>query len=283
MSKTQIDTQQSTTGQQTVSVMDRGFAYGHGLFETVRVHDGQAPLWIMHRERLLAGCERLLIPVDPLEIDRKLNEILASADGKSGIAKLIVTAGVGGRGYQFSQSGESVIIGFYLPLPELPLTRTVEGVAVRICNYRLPDNPALAGVKHLNRLDQVLARAEWSDTSIFEGLLLDARGSVIEATCSNLFARIGNQLITPTLNCNGVSGVMRRVVLEELCQKAGISCVEKELTLQQLFQASEIFITNSLFGIYPVRKIVEHCELPVGAWTKQLQQKLEERWTCYRV
>ncbi|WIO75628.1 aminodeoxychorismate lyase [Porticoccaceae bacterium LTM1] len=263
--------------------MDRGFAYGHGLFETVRVHDGQAPLWVKHRERLLAGCERLLISVDPLEIDRKLNEVLASGDGKSGIAKLIVTAGVGGRGYQFSQSCEPVISGLYLPLPELPSKRAIEGVAVRVCDYRLPDNPVLAGIKHLNRLDQVLARAEWSDSAVFEGLLMDARGSVIEATCSNLFARIDNELITPKLNCNGVSGVMRRVVLEELCQKAGIPCVEKEISLQQLIQSSEIFITNSLFGIYPVRKIIEHCELPVGEWTKQLQQKLGERWTCYRV
>ena len=198
-----------------VPALDRGLAYGQGVFETIRVFEGKAPLLDYHLQRLAQGMQALLISGDSGVIGDQLSHFLSKQEA-NGIAKVIVTAGVGGRGYQQPEQAQANVILQWHPLPsavQTPLT-------VRICDYQLPESPMLAGIKHLNRLDQILARAEWSDPAIHEGIVLDQQQRVIEAITSNIFVRIGDCWLTPTLTRCGVAGVMRRLVIERLCPRA---------------------------------------------------------------
>ncbi len=139
---------------------------------------------------------------------------------------------------------------------------------------RLGCNPGLAGVKHLNRLEQVLARAEWDDPSIVEGLMRDADGHVVEGTMSNLFAVLDGVLLTPELSLCGVRGIMREIVLETAA-RCGLAPVERKIPTEALLRADEVFLTNSLIGVWPVRRF-ESEEFPVGDVTRRLMGALEE-------
>lgn len=129
-----------------------------------------------------------------------------------------------------------------------------QGVQLHVCELRLGAQPKLAGIKHLNRLENVLARMEWREDSIFEGLLLDQTGNVIECTMSNVFARFENQLITPDLSQCGVAGITRQRILG-LGNVLGLNVLVKPLTLDQLLQADEVIICNSLYGVFQVSSI----------------------------
>lgn len=142
----------------------------------------------------------------------------------------------------------------------------------RICLTRLGQNTALAGIKHLNRLEQVLARREWGDPDIREGLLLDAEGNVVEGTMSNLFAIQGSTLVTPDLTRCGVAGIMRTVVLEQAAG-LGLGVSVQPLPLAEVEQADELFLTNSLIGVWPVIGL-GNCTWVMGAVTRQLQERL---------
>ena len=142
------------------------------------------------------------------------------------------------------------------PPPVYPELFWTNGIAVKICDTRLSRNPALAGIKHLNRLEQVLARAEWDDPDIAEGLMLDEQGNVVEGTMSNMFCVIDNVLHTPDLSHCGVKGIARARVLEQAGQH-GISTCVRALELDDIKQASEVFLTNSLIDVWPVRQVAE--------------------------
>ena len=164
--------------------------YGDGLFETVRVVNGEAPLWRYHYIRLAKGCERLKLSVDSQLSERLLSGLRrvvleAGLESDSCVVKIMITRGVGGRGYgPPSHVVPSEVIICY-PFPEYPLSYSRDGVAVSTCQHRLSENVMLAGLKHLNRLDQVLATEEL-DSLVAEGLMLDQRGHVIEGTKSNI-------------------------------------------------------------------------------------------------
>lgn len=267
----------------TLSPLDRGLAYGDGLFETCRVLDGQVPLWRWHHERLLHGCRRLGIAVNEAELlaqrdlmlrvaseqseaqERAQSEAQGSEQSEAqarvqsepqeraqGVLKVIVTPGAGGRGLKRPEDAEPTLCWVFYP-GESPQWESGarEGISALVCEHRLADNPAMAGLKHLNRLDYVLARAEW-DNEHQEGLLLDARDNLVEGTISNVFGVLEGQLVTPVLSHNGVAGVMRRLLMEKLAPGAGLAVNEAAVPLSQLTKAEEVFVCNSVFGIWPI-------------------------------
>ncbi|TPW18260.1 MAG: 4-amino-4-deoxychorismate lyase, partial [Halothiobacillaceae bacterium] len=238
---------------------DRGLLYGDGLFETLRIINGQPIAWERHLTRLYGGCERLLIaPPDPPQLAEWARALCMGVG--AGVLKIIVTRGVGGRGYRPpppSATTPTVILQRH-PMPEYPPHFWEEGIGLRLCQTRLGQNSALAGLKHLNRLEQVLARAEWDDVAFPEGLMLDYAGNVIEGTMTNLFMVKGDILYTPKLDECGVAGIMRLRILEQ-AHAWSIPLYEDRLTLEQLAQADELFVTNSLVGIWPVNTFDQTC------------------------
>lgn len=234
--------------QSSIEAVDRGLHYGDGLFETIAVTKGKPQLWQTHMDRLLEGCRRLEIPPPDLGQLRQEVDQLCCGEDKA-VLKLIITRGSGGRGYRPPVPAHPNRLLFRYPWPEHADEKA--GIVVRLCATPVSCNPALAGIKHLNRLEQVLARQEWDDDSVGEGLMSDGRGNVIEGTMSNLFAVRDGVLLTPDLGECGIAGVMRAQVLklaEALSQPYQII----KLPAAELAQMDELFITNSIIGIRPV-------------------------------
>lgn len=259
------------TDTDRIAADDRGLLYGDGLFETLAVRNGLPQLWSQHMARLEQGCARFGI-VPP---EREL--LLAEARGlcaNSGqaVLKIIVTRGSGGRGYRPAPHGVPRRILSLHPWPDYPAEWQRQGVVVRLCETRLGRNPRLAGIKHLNRLEQVLARSEWDDAEVAEGLMLDADGALIEGTMSNVFVVRAGRLLTPALEACGVAGVMRAHLLERAAQ-LGVICEATALGLADVRSADEVFLCNSLIGIWPVRRFQDTVYAP-GPLTRRLQQAL---------
>jgi 4-amino-4-deoxychorismate lyase len=267
-----------------ISPLDRGFAYGDGVFETCRYRHGSIPLWDCHYERLLHSAGRLNIPFDEALLAQYLDSMLACLRGDGvaqAVVKITLTRGVGGRGYRLPhQVSPTYCIGVF-PGKQLQTEEYCNGVSVRVCDLRLSQAPALAGMKHLNRLEHILARAEWQD-EFAEGLLLDTQDRVIEATVSNLFVVKRNQLFTPDLSTAGVAGVMRKTIIEKLAPAIGLDCRIINMDLDFLRTAEEIFLSNSVYGIWPVNTMSDDQQVAVASQhhfsnhqiTHMLQQQL---------
>ncbi len=235
-----------------VPIADRGLHYGDGLFETIPVDDGNPCLWQRHMQRLSQGCKRLRISMpDPLRLLQETREVIGNA--ARGVVKIIITRGPGGRGYRPPKQTSPLRIVQFSSWPEHPIDQITKGIRVKICKTRLGLNPSLAGLKTLNRLEQVMARSEWDDPGILEGLMLDTRDYVIEGTMSNLFMQNGDILSTPQLTHCGTAGVMRGFVLEQ-CAAMDLRIEEKHISLDELISAQALFVTNSVIGIWPVRE-----------------------------
>lgn len=260
--------------QTQIAASDRGLHYGDGLFETIALVDGRPRLWPRHLARLEAGCRRLAIPMpDPVLLEQ---EALQLAKGQArGVVKLILTCGSGGRGYAppAEPSPQRILLSY--PWPDYPRSYWEEGVALRLCRTPLACNPVLAGVKHLNRLEQVLARAEWDDPAIAEGLMCNLEGQVIEGTMSNLFLIRDGRVYTPDLDRCGVAGVMRGVLLE-LLEAQGIPCEVTALTLDEVRQADELLLSNSLIGLWPVCRFEEREFFAPGPIGRRLGELLQQ-------
>ncbi len=249
-------------------VTDRGLQYGDGLFETIAVFDGRCPFWDRHMLRLQTGCQRLQLPAP--EIVLLQNEALSLIKNESrAVLKLIISRGAGGRGYRYPESVPGTRILMRHPWPEYPLQNWQQGVQLRFCETTLARQPRLAGLKHLNRLEQVLARNEWQDTNIAEGLMLDENGNVIEGTMSNVFMLQNDILVTPDLSHCGVVGIMRACLLE-LAAKEGMNIRIGNISKQQLLEADEIFISNSLIGLWPVKNL-QGQNIRIGETSRKLQ------------
>lgn len=256
-----------------IDASDRGFQYGDGLFETAEVVDGKPLFWQRHLRRLALGCEALSIPCpDFALLEREARQLSMGAE--RAVLKLIVTRGSGGRGYRPPQHVSPTRLFSLHPYPEYPAELQVEGIRLRLCQRRLSINPGLARIKHLNRLEQVLARAEWQDDDVHEGVMLDPQGHVIEGTMSNLFWVRDAVLRTPTLENCGIAGIVRALVIE-LATAAGISVCEETASLDGLLAADEVFMTNSVIGIWPVANL-EQQAFKLGSATRRLQQLYAE-------
>lgn len=225
---------------------DRGQAYGDALFETLRAHRGELPWWDAHWARLAHGAQRLGLALpDPQQVRAEAAGLLAGADA---VLKLILSRGAGGRGYAPPAQAAPV---WTLSRHPLPPPAPAGGLRLRWCGLRLAAQPALAGLKHCNRLEQVLARAEWSDPAIDEGLLRDAAGEVVCATAANVFALHGRQWTTPPVDRCGVAGVCRQRLIDLAAAQVA------PLDPDALQRADAIFLCNAVRGILPVARLDE--------------------------
>lgn len=235
----------------SIAVQDRGLHYGDGLFETIAVRHGRPRLLALHLERLAAGCARLALPMPAAALlEREIAEVV-EADEQ--VVKVILTRGAAGRGYRIPPAAGSTRIVAAYPGP-VARPVPVAGVRMRTCETRLGTSPALAGLKHLGRLEQVLARSEWQDAQVEEGLMLDTEGRAVCGTQTNLFVVRGGDLLTPRLDRCGVAGVMRRAVLHWARGRC-IVAREEDLEPADLHAAEEVFLTNALVGAWPVAEL----------------------------
>lgn len=255
-------------GSQPVAAIptdDRGFAYGDGLFETMRAHRGSIPWWSAHWSRLARGAERLRMALPDREQARKEAETLL--DGGDGVVKLVVSRGAGGRGYGPGDASKPTwVLSRHAAPPAFPR----DGLALRWCETRLAIQPALAGLKHCNRLEQVLARLEWSDLpapQADEGLMRSTEGDVVCATAANVFVLANGRWQTPAIDRCGVEGVCRNWAMDAL------EAEQARLMVEDIESADAIFLCNAVRGILPVAR------LGARAWSPHpevatLQQRL---------
>jgi 4-amino-4-deoxychorismate lyase len=256
-----------------LSVLDRGLHFGDGLFETIACVKGRPRFLPLHFERLEFGCERLGFAAPNVdEIRAEVVELARDVD--RAIVKVLVTAGEAvARGYGRSGSETATRITIRYPWPHEPAAQLHDGVMVRTLTLRLGENPRLAGLKHCNRLEQILARAELAtDAGCAEGILFSSSGNLVSGTSSNVFLVRESCLQTPRIDLCGVAGVMRRVVLRE-ARQVGIPTRECELHAQDLQAADEVFLTNARVGIWPVRTLDGRALTP-GPLTRHLQSVL---------
>jgi 4-amino-4-deoxychorismate lyase len=240
-----------------LSILDRGLQYGDGLFETIAVLDGQPCLWEPHVRRLLRGCEGLGIPAPDrglLQAEARQEIAEASPGTARSVLKIILTRGSGGRGYRPPHQPQPTRILQLAPWPDQPADAATAGVRLRLCTLRLGSNPRLAGIKHLNRLEQILARMEWDAPELWEGLLCDQQGSLIEGTMSNLFLWRHGTLVTPALEACGVAGVAREAILATAAA-LGVPTAVRAVSLEEAWQAELLLLSNSLIGLWPVRQL----------------------------
>ena len=256
-----------------LDIADRGLQYGDGIFTTLSVQEGVAIFLGRHLARLQSDALRLRIPFPDLAVLTEEVQRLAYMHS-SCVLKIMLTRGVGGRGYSATKQSQGTRILSAHPRPDYPMTIRELGIKARFCDIRLGLNPRLAGIKHLNRLEQVLARAEWDDEGIREGLILDYQGFLIEGVMSNVFLVSNDVLRTPLLDRCGVAGVMRGLVLENAAF-LGLSVDEARILPEEVDSADEIFLTNTVIGIWPVCLLAGK-KFPVGNITRLLTRRIDD-------
>ncbi len=254
---------------------DRGLAYGDGVFETLRVHAARAVWWDAHWARLARGAARLGIPLpDESMVCRQIDELIAGHHDS--VLKIVLTRGTGGRGYGPPDNPQPMLV---LSLVGAPVPVPRQGIVVTWCETRLAVQPALAGIKHCNRLEQVLARAEWDRgpaavQHVHEGLMHDTEGHVVCATAANLFVLRDGHWFTPPVDRCGIEGVCREWLLVQA------DAQQRLLSFDDVETADAIFLCNSVRGILPV------AALGVRRWSSsarivQLQRKLADTEACF--
>ena len=231
-----------------IAVRDRGFAYGDGVFRTIKCAAGRLLAWPRHYAKLAADCAILGIACPPESI---LLADLAQLAPEEATIKITVSRGPSARGYVCEPDAMPTRIVQLGPLPNYPADLHTLGVTVRLCDWLLSIQAGLAGVKHLNRLDQVMARREWADPTIFDGLMCNARGELVEGVMTNLYFIKDNVLYTHPLTDCGVAGVMRNLVLE-VCESLGIKTVQQPFTVEAMLAADVVLLSNSLAGVVPI-------------------------------
>jgi len=256
-----------------LAVHDRSLHYGDGLFETITVENMQLLCWDEHLKRLERGCIKLNIAVPDKNLLK--NEVSALINTESqGVIKIIISRGQGGRGYKILENiAPTRIISLY-PWPNYYNENSSSGVKTRICKYRYAKNPFLAGIKHLNRLEQILARSEWNDNSIAEGIVMDSENYIIEGTMSNIFCIKGKTLYTPDLSACGIEGIVRGKIIE-LASNLKFNVEIKKMSLEFLMNAEEIFMCNSIIGVWPVN-IIDETKFSKHKKTQNIIKTLQE-------
>jgi 4-amino-4-deoxychorismate lyase len=272
-----IDGKRVAADTAAVPVLERALHYGDGLFETIACLEGQPRLLEHHLRRLALGCERL--GLDAGSRATLAGEVRELARGSArAVIKLLLTRGTAlARGYALAGGERSRRIALRYAWPHEDPEAQEQGVRVRLGRLRLGENPALAGIKHCNRLEQVLARREWTDPAIAEALLFSSSGALVSGTLSNVFLVRESKLLTPLLDRCGVAGVMRALILE-IAPAAGIVAQERRLESADLAAAEELFLTNAVSGIRPVREL-EGVRRTCGPVTRLLQVRLAAHLT----
>ncbi|WP_336796067.1 aminodeoxychorismate lyase [Erwinia aphidicola] len=239
--------------QESIDARDRAVQFGDGCFTTARVLHGSMLRPQAHLQRLQQACERLrIVGVDWQLLAQEITAIASTID--DGVLKVIITRGSGGRGYSASgcQQPARIISLSAWPAHYLRLRQT--GVRLALSTVRLGKNPLLAGIKHLNRLEQVMIRTELEQTAADEALVLDSDGMLVECCAANLFWRVGKQVFTPDLSASGVNGIQRQQVMQQVIA-LGYTLSEVHQGYEVLADAEEVLITNALMPILPVSQI----------------------------
>lgn len=237
--------------QDSLAASDRATQFGDGCFTTARIRDGRICLLPAHLRRLQDACEKLLLPFS--QWTELQHEMTAMAAGQnSGVLKVILSRGSGGRGYSPSNCRAATRILSVSPYPTHYERWRTEGITLALSPVRLGRNPMIAGIKHLNRLEQVLIRSHLEQTNADEALVLDSEGWVTECCAANLFWRKENVVYTPRLDQAGVNGIMRQFCLQSLAQSP-FQVVEVYAREDALMQADEMVICNALMPVIPVR------------------------------
>jgi 4-amino-4-deoxychorismate lyase len=236
-----------------ISPFDRGFAYGDGVFRTLVMREGLPEQWPQHYQKLVADCAAINIVCPSAELLMSDLQQLFLLD-EVAVAKIIITRGEGNRGYTPPPITAPMRVVTKSAMPEYPEERFSLGVNLHVCETRLALQPKLAGIKHLNRLENVLARMEWNDQAIADGILLDTNNNVIECTAANIFVRFGDTLITPSLAHGGVAGITRQRIIE-LAHTLSLKTSVETFNLEKLFSADEVIICNSVYGAWQVKQI----------------------------
>jgi len=254
----------------TIEAIDRGLHYGDGLFETIEIINERPVFLAQHLARLEAGCFVLKIPFPDKAL--LLNEVSQLCINIThGVIKIMLTRGVGGRGYRQPEIINTTRYIALHPYPDYPESYQSKGISVRFCDTRLGLNPLLAGLKHNNRLEQVLARSEWKD-EVQEGLMLNLYDEVIEGTMTNLFIVKNQQIMTAKITQSGVNGIMRQIIIEQ-SKRLGNAVVEMTLSIDDVLCADELFVTNSVIGVWPVSRL-EDKSYVIGNVTQQVMSLL---------
>lgn len=256
----------------SITLTDRSFQYGDGCFTTMLTRNGQIQHWQKHIDRMNACLDVLLIPrPDWKQVEKWLDQAVRS-EPLAGV-KIHISRGAGGRGYSPTQvTSPNVTISAFIYPPHYEQW-SVDGVNLGVCQTRLGLNPMLAGHKHNNRLEQIMVKAELDDLQLPDGVVLDINGNVIETSMANLFWVKGGVVYTPALTHAGVSGVMRRVVLEVL-EKMQIRSTVGHFELDSVLAADEVFISNSILGVAPIRQI-SSANFEIGTITKRIQETID--------
>lgn len=259
--------------QKFVSASDRGLNYGDGLFESMVVIDDQIRFFNTHLERLKVGCEKLAIPIPTrTEIESDLSKLSAAESGSTFVFKVLITRGESGRGYLADIDSSTTRVSSRHPLSADFSKYWDHGLNMHICETRLAINPTLAGIKHANRLEQVLASMERIDTEFDEGLMLSMGDEVVEGTKSNIFWQKGGQYFTPDLKQSGVVGVGRTKVIEMLEQNNKVVNIGS-YSVADVHAADLVFMTNSTMLIAQVRRL-EGTKWLENPLIKELRQTL---------
>jgi 4-amino-4-deoxychorismate lyase len=253
-------------------VSDRGLHYGDGVFRTLRAKSGQLVWWTEQNAKLAADAHALGLACPAEGLLRA--ECIDIAESRDCVIKVILTRGIGQRGYAVPNGTSQTRIVLSSDLPAYPSKFISDGIKVRWCSLKLGHQPRLAGIKHLNRLENVLARAEWNDPEIAEGLLLDERGWVIGGVMSNLLVIRGKTLYTPDLSQCGVAGVTRGRIMRA-AQGFGMQVRVTQMRPQDIFRADEVCMCNSVMGILRVR-MIEDTVCRKKAWTERIRVWLNE-------
>lgn len=259
--------------ESSIGALDRGLAYGDGVFRTMRASAGRIHQWPRHYAKLLHDCARLAIPCpsEPLLLDDIRGLGVAEREC---VVKIIVTRGSAGRGYSPPLHCLPVRVVAAFPLPDIPADRGCLGITARWCRTQVSVQPALAGVKHLNRLDSVLARSEWADGEIDEGLMLDDAGRVIQGTMSNVFIIEGDRLATPVLDRAGVAGVQRDRLIA-IARRSGLDCREERISPERVLAADQVLLTNSVIGMWWIARLDARCWPRLEITTSLLEHVLQ--------
>ena len=251
--------------KKNISVLDRGLAYGDGIFETMnwrvsklnKVQIYGVEYWERHLERLKIGCDKIKIPMPSGDkLNRYKNKILKkSLDSEinKGVLKIIITRGVGGRGYKYESNLKPTIIFLSFPAKTIDQKLYSSGVKVKLCKTDILENKILSGMKHLNRLDSVIARSEWGD-NYFEGLFIDKSGNLLEGTMTNIFFIKNKVLYFPKLKSCGIEGIMSQVIKEKT-NFFFKDFMERDLKFSEINNFDAMFLTNSIIRVLPVKHL----------------------------
>ena len=258
---------------------DRAVQYGDGVFETIAVFNGEPRAWQRHMRRLFMGCAKLGISQpDTVLLAAEVRQLYKErGQGQERLVlKIIISRGSGGRGYRPAPDMTPTRILALYPWPVHAYEWYKLGIHLHVCETRLSCNPALAGVKHLNRIENILASSEWQDKDIDEGLMCNMQDEVIEGTMTNVFAVFDGSLHTPDLSHCGVAGTMRARVIEAAVE-LGIKINERRISLEELYKADELFVCNSILNIVAVRQLGNHLYAAPGAMTHRLAAITRDR------